>query len=158
MNEQIQRTQICNYRRVDHFGNKKGQHTSWKRSFKKKKGDIYIDTTSNPSHETENKTHPCHHIRGILKKPTLVTITTNFHEDTGFDTDKHLRHRIETTPSQRLFRPRVLGLRVRTNTSLRWSPPSFQRPPSSPSGSLLTRSPRSTVVNITPHVPMTRGF
>lgn len=41
------------------------------------KKDISIDITTNPCDETETQTYPCHHIRYILEKPVLVTVTVN---------------------------------------------------------------------------------
>lgn len=57
----------------------------------------------NPSYETETRTQQRHHIRGILKKPTVVTVSIESLDPTQ-QQQQQLGHRVETTPTS-VIRP-----------------------------------------------------
>lgn len=56
-----------------------------------------MDITTNTPHETEIKTYSGRQIRAILKKPTLVTVTTDTQGTTESVVNNHVRHHSETT-------------------------------------------------------------
>lgn len=56
-----------------------------------------MDTTTNPTRETETETHVRNHTKGMLKKETFVTVITDTKGVTESHTNNHLRHHFNKT-------------------------------------------------------------